>query len=248
MISSTSLSVSDREGFILVTGCEGMIQALPEDTVLGQARQPPDESNVGQSALLLPLSRISEDHRGRKIRTTGQYVAWIREAERRILAYDMKTSLLLLAAQPTGRGPIATLLVDLKVPLLDCPNPAITDIPLHDYTFAPAPRTPQTAGLVNRERLRIERGCWVCVVGWLEGELAKRPKSVRKLQSDGLSQSQGVGSYAPPLEVVLEAIHISNARPAPNGAVHRGDLPPVASHHAAADDTPRPRTRIQAGR
>ncbi|GFZ48456.1 hypothetical protein JCM24511_06204 [Saitozyma sp. JCM 24511] len=188
--------------------------------------QPP--SDLVQSALHLPLENITRGHRGRKLRTTGQ-----------IIHFDIKSSLLVLGAatpSPTsspnpnpdpsvGAGPSRrTLLVNASIPLLG-KSPSAKDVSEAYGSVWGAGETSQptsvpvlegvgvgSAGLINRERLRIERGEWVCVVGWLEGEVSRRIE---------LPPESG---FASPMEIVLETIHLSPSRPPMGGTVYRGEV------------------------
>lgn len=88
---------------------------------------------------------------------------------------------------------------------------------------------------VARERLRLDVGEWVTVVGWLEGDVRKFRKEVgdwfdswsRRLGSRQLQDLNVVdfGRYATPLPVGLEAILITQSRPPPPDAIYRGELP-----------------------
>jgi hypothetical protein len=90
-----------------------------------------------------------------------------------VVGYDIKSSLLLLSAAPTqATGPLATLLVDLTVPLLG-QTPALKDLRPQDSTYSRAPQPiPQQTRRDGREResLSLERGTFVTVVGWLESD------------------------------------------------------------------------------
>jgi len=99
----------------------------------------------------------------------------------RILAFDPRNSLLLLSAPSSSASPnpISTLLINLATALLGG-SPAASDLSsVSDGVYLRDSRPPPTirnnsggqrTGLVNRERLRLERGEWIVVVGWLEGE------------------------------------------------------------------------------
>jgi hypothetical protein len=79
-----------------------------------------------------------------------------------VIAYDVKSSLLLLAAVPTqATGPLATLLVDVSIPLLG-QTPALDPLPEQQGTTS-------SAGPRSRT-LSLARGEYVTVVGWLEGD------------------------------------------------------------------------------
>ncbi|WVR07799.1 hypothetical protein IAU60_004842 [Kwoniella sp. DSM 27419] len=170
------------------------------------------------SALFLPLHAVTETHRGRKLRLSAQ-----------ILTFHAPTSLLLITAYPPERPghPSPTLLVDLSTPLLG-QSPAATDVSsASDSVYS---RTGQrmaiqpSSGLhraVNREHVSLARGEWVCIVGWLEGDGSKMVKKVKTS-----------ASFLKPLPIILEAIHISNARPPPLDALYRGTLLPGASEES----------------
>lgn len=186
-----------------------MVDAVQQPLALSPPAPPTD---LIQSALFLPLSRITKEHAGRKIRTIGQ-----------ILGFNPASSVLLLCAPTTSSSPtpIPTLLVNLTTPLLG-QSPAATD--LSDvsngvYWHLPKPmnaiiqRDEGWVGPVNREILRLDRGQWVVVVGWLEvdGRRIPRKKDTRS-------------SYAPPISVVLEAIHVAPTREPPVGSLYRGEV------------------------
>lgn len=80
----------------------------------------------------------------------------------------------------------STLLVNASIPLLG-KSPSAKDVseaygsgwgsreaPQAASVSVPVSECVGSAGLINRERLRIERGEWICVVGWLEGEVSRR--------------------------------------------------------------------------
>ncbi|RSH91626.1 hypothetical protein EHS25_008995 [Saitozyma podzolica] len=184
-------------------------------------------SDLVQSALHLPLENITREHRGRKLRTTGQ-----------IIHFDIKSSLLILGAGPVRSAPdldpdrdrdlgVAagpsrrTVLVNASIPLLG-KSPAAKDVSEAYGSGRAGTQGPQelsvsmlegigSAGPINRERLRIERGEWICVVGWLEGEVSRRIE---------LAPESGFRS---PMELVLEAIHIAPSRPPNGSAIYRGE-------------------------
>jgi hypothetical protein len=91
----------------------------------------------------------------------------------RVIAYDVKSSLLLLAAMPTQAiGPLATLLVDVSIPLLG-QTPALDPLPEQQVTAS-------TAGSRSRT-LTLARGEYVTVVGWLEGDQSNLASKVSYL-------------------------------------------------------------------
>jgi hypothetical protein len=97
----------------------------------------------------------------------------------RVIAYHVKSSLLLLAAIPTQAiGPLATILVDASTPLLG-QTPALTPLPEQDAA-------PSTSGHKHRSNgvLSIARGEYVTVVGWLEGDRAGLASKVSLLLAD----------------------------------------------------------------
>ncbi|ORY28141.1 hypothetical protein BCR39DRAFT_535606 [Naematelia encephala] len=191
-----------------------MIQTGPPN-LLAQPPPPPPPTDLIESALFLPLEAIDISHRGRKVRTVGQ-----------ILAFDLGTSRLLLSSGPSkrsGENKINTLLVDVSVALLG-QSPAVKDLSyVQDSIWSRhGPSTTGnkdeervvSRGLINRERLRLEHGDWVCVVGWLEGPA---PKRIQR-------NSEETSIYASPLPVTLEAIRISQARQPSENAIFRGTL------------------------
>jgi hypothetical protein len=138
---------------------------------------PNPPSDIIQSALFLPISALSAEHRGRKIRTIGQYVSHPSFCvnETRVIAYDVKSSILLLAAIATqATGPLATILINTSTPLLGL-TPALKPPPQDDgYS------RPPTMSNGNRERqpLSLDRGEFVTVVGWLESNQSKLSSQV----------------------------------------------------------------------
>lgn len=102
----------------------------------------------------------------------------------RILAYDIKSSSVLLAAPSRGNGqaPRLTLLVDLSVPLLGS-SPAAHDVSAAYGSVAPQARIPNTirpaAAYDYRSRVKLERGEWISVVGWLGTEEDRNLSKVR---------------------------------------------------------------------
>ncbi|KAK8853102.1 hypothetical protein IAR55_003803 [Kwoniella newhampshirensis] len=171
---------------------------------------PAPPSDLIASALVLPLHAVSTDHRGRKLRLVGQ-----------VLAFHSPTSLLLLTApalDPTTPSP--TLLVNISTPLLG-QSPSITDVSsAQDTIYSRQPQTslPPSSStfssiVVNREKVTLSRGEWVCVVGWLEGDGHRMVKKVKTS-----------ASYLAPLPLILEAIHIANSRLIPINPVYRGQI------------------------
>ncbi|OCF32215.1 hypothetical protein I316_06129 [Kwoniella heveanensis BCC8398] len=163
---------------------------------------PPPPSDLIASALFIPLHKISTEHRGRKLRFLGQ-----------ILAFHTQTSLLLLTsypAIPNSHTPSPTILVDISTPLLG-ETVRYDQTPLQRPPMLDSPATATATAAVgaermygNRENITLARGEWVCVVGWLEGD---GERMVRKVKVSS--------SFVKPLPLILEAIHISNARPPP---------------------------------
>ncbi|WWC91575.1 uncharacterized protein L201_006521 [Kwoniella dendrophila CBS 6074] len=166
------------------------------------------------SALFLPLNAITSAHRGRKLRFVGQ-----------VLAFHPPTSLLLLTSYPPTNKPHTpspTILINISIPLLG-QNPSGIDVSSSaDSMYSKDPQIPSPTNitdfgsspkLVNRESLSLNRGEWVNIVGWLEGE---GEKMVRKVKTSS--------SYLKPLPIILECIHISNSRPPPIDAMYRGNM------------------------
>ncbi|WWC64434.1 uncharacterized protein I303_107044 [Kwoniella dejecticola CBS 10117] len=180
------------------------------------ALPPPNPpSDLIASARFLPLHGIDDSHRGKKLRFVGQ-----------VLAFHPPTSLLLLTSFPaisSPHSPSPTILVDISAPLLG-QSPSSTDVsasaeafPRHGHesmVVDGANGRRERAHLVNRESLSLSRGEWVNVVGWLEGD---GQRMIRKVKTSS--------SYAKPLPIILEAIHISNSRPPPSDAMYRGNSP-----------------------
>lgn len=114
----------------------------------------------------------------------------------RILAYDPNTSFLLITGHPSTSSRYPTLIINTSVPLLG-QSPSAKDISqvegagVYSYSrltsgLASATATPVTTGrvrgsfFVNREKVRMGKGEWVCVVGWLEGEVPGRMVGVSR--------------------------------------------------------------------
>ncbi|WVW86019.1 hypothetical protein I302_108057 [Kwoniella bestiolae CBS 10118] len=160
------------------------------------------------SALFLPLHGVGTAHRGKKLRFVGQ-----------ILAFHPPTSLLLLTSFPptsNPHSPSPTILVNISTPLMG-QSPSLKDISsaTHSSYASASQGIPENGRVpINRESLALQRGEWVNVVGWLEGD---GERMVRKVKTSS--------SYAKPLPFILEAIHISNARSPPVDAMHRGNSP-----------------------
>ena len=165
-------------------------------SIVIELNPPPPPNDFIQSALFIPLSSITQAHVGRKVRTIGQSVAFLclilgrsemSDHHRfcRILAFNPSTSLLLLTAPSTSSAPtpIPTLLINITTPLLG-QSPASTDLSnINHDVYSRVPKSSVTSnsfknGLVNRERLRLDRGEWVMVVGWLETDARKIVRKV----------------------------------------------------------------------
>jgi hypothetical protein len=135
-----------------------------------------DNEEVGPGLVAIPPPK----HRGKKIRTIGQYVPHpsVCVNETRVIAYDVKSSILLLAAIATqATGPLATILINTSTPLLG-QTPALKSLPQDDgYS------RPPTMSNGNRERqpLSLERGEFVTVVGWLESNQSRLSSQVSML-------------------------------------------------------------------
>lgn len=139
----------------------------------------------------------------------------------RVAQFDPSSGLAIVScprAEPSTRCPV--LLVDLWVALLG-QSPAAPDLSeaygstwgANQTRIAGTKQVPILARDNGRVRVVIEKGGWVCVVGWLEKD------------ERGLSKRVDLGDgYAKPFGMILEAIHISEAREPPNGAIFRGDM------------------------
>jgi hypothetical protein len=93
----------------------------------------------------------------------------------RVIAYDVRSSLILLAAIPTqATGPLATLLVDASTPLLG-QTPALDPLPGQD-TNASSSAKPRNSGVLS-----LARGEYVTVVGWLESDQADLASKVGRI-------------------------------------------------------------------
>ena len=88
-----------------------------------------------------------------------------------------------------AKKPYPTILVDISLPLLgglliaptnlDSSNVISTAEAADDEDEDNMKRTRKKRGvMINREPLRIQRGEWVCVVGWLEGKAKNTMKKV----------------------------------------------------------------------
>ncbi|WWD19516.1 hypothetical protein CI109_103977 [Kwoniella shandongensis] len=186
--------------------------ALDQGPKLVTLPPPPPPSDLIASALMLPLHAVASTHRGRKLRLVGQ-----------VLAFHPPTSLLLLTGPPSNPSspsvPSPTLLVNISTPLLG-QSPSISDISsAQDSLYSRQPQLPSipstisASGLVNREKVTLNRGEWVSVVGWLEGDGSKM---VRKVKTSN--------SYLAPLPLILEAIHIANSHVIPPSPLYRGQI------------------------
>ncbi|WVQ67134.1 uncharacterized protein L199_005329 [Kwoniella botswanensis] len=172
---------------------------------------PPPPSDLIGSALFLPLHNVNLEHRARKLRFVGQ-----------VLAFHPPTSLLLLTSFPPAsdpHSPSPTILVNISIPLMG-QSPSLKDVSAaaesnsYTQTVQSSSEGQLGRGPVNREPLTLNRGEWVNVVGWLEGD---GEKMVRKVKTSS--------SYLKPIPIILEAIHLSNARPPPVDAMYRGSIP-----------------------
>jgi len=94
-----------------------------------------------------------------------------------VIAYDVKSSILLLAAIATqATGPLATILVNTSTPLLG-QTPALNPLPQDDVYSRP----PSISRSRERQALSLERGEFVTVVGWLENDQSKLSRQVSML-------------------------------------------------------------------
>ena len=107
----------------------------------------------------------------------------------RILYFNPQSSVLLLSAYPRRTGQsIPTLLVDVAVPFLG-QSPAAKSVYPEDnvYSRQPAPPSVDTRIVDSgravkgtaREMLKVHKGEWVHVVGWLEGNIKVHNREVR---------------------------------------------------------------------
>ncbi|KAK6909560.1 hypothetical protein I203_103581 [Kwoniella mangroviensis CBS 8507] len=174
------------------------------------APPPPPPSDLIASALFLPLHAVNIEHRGRKLRFVGQ-----------VLAFHPPTSLLLLTSFPAASNPHSpspTILVNISIPLMG-QSPSLKDVSAaagsssHNHTAQSSSEGRSGRVAINREALTLNGGEWVNVVGWLEGD---GERMVRKVKTSS--------SYLKPLPIILEAIHLSNARPPPVDAMYRGNI------------------------
>ncbi|KAL7418316.1 hypothetical protein Q5752_006774 [Cryptotrichosporon argae] len=171
---------------------------------LARLAPPPPPPDLTPAARLVALGSISPSAHGMKLRVIGQ-----------ILWFDTANALAILTA--SGHPDRPTLAVNLAVPLLSVPYTT------EQYMYptgaassgstpaAPASRPP--TGLVNRRRVRLAPGEWVCVVGWLEGE----PPGQWRMPP----------GFADPPAKVLDAIYMSMAREPPVVPYSAGQALPV---------------------
>ena len=95
-----------------------------------------------------------------------------------MIAYDVKSSILLIAAIATeATGPLATILVNTSTPLLG-QTPALKPLPQDDEYSRPATMSRSR----ERQPLSLERGEFVTVVGWLESDQSKLSRQVSCLR------------------------------------------------------------------
>lgn len=95
----------------------------------------------------------------------------------RVIAYDVRSSLILLAAIPTqATGPLATLLVDASTPLLG-QTPALDPLPGQDTNTLSSTKS-------RNGVLSLARGKYVTVVGWLESDQADLASKVCRILAD----------------------------------------------------------------
>ncbi|WWC71873.1 uncharacterized protein I206_105832 [Kwoniella pini CBS 10737] len=177
-----------------------MVDAQRISSQLIALAPPNPPTDLIASALFLPLHSINPSHHGKKLRFIGQ-----------VLAFHPPTSLLLLTSFPPitqPHSPSPTILINITTPLLG-QSPSLKDMSTPIQTV-----NSTHPGFVNRESLSLNRGEWVNIVGWLEGD---GQKMVRKVKTSS--------SYLKPLPFILEAIHVSNARPPPLDAMYRGNTP-----------------------
>jgi len=109
-------------------------------------------------------------------------------ADFRVIAYDVKSSVLLLAAIGTeATGPLATILINVSIPLLG-QTPALRHLPQDDGYSRPSAREVTNTKGESRERgpLSLERGEFVTVVGWLESDQAKLSSQVCEWADDNV--------------------------------------------------------------
>lgn len=98
-------------------------------------------------------------------------------------------------------------------------------------SYSSLPSSKQASG--RRENLlKLDRGEFVTVVGWLEGDGTKVVErvctvlpAVIKPNNNAHWQVNPGSAYVRPLDTILEAIHIVNSRCPPPDAIYRGDLP-----------------------
>ena len=109
-------------------------------------------------------------------------------ADFRVIAYDIKSSVLLLAAIGTeATGSLATILVNVSIPLLG-QTPALRKLPQDDGYSRPPTGSDTNKKGESRERgpLSLERGEFVTVVGWLESDQSKLSAQVRQWADENL--------------------------------------------------------------
>lgn len=98
----------------------------------------------------------------------------------RVIAYDIKSSILLLAGIPTkATGPLPTILINVSTPLLG-QSPALRPLPQDDGYSRP---NTTSKGSRERQALSLERGEFAIVVGWLESDQSKLSAQVRNSPS-----------------------------------------------------------------
>lgn len=186
-----------------------------EDRLKIALQHPPSvPGDIIQSALHLPLTSLSTAHIGRKVRIVAQAVH-----------FDPASGLAILASPRAGASagrarPV--LLVDLSVALLG-QSPAAVDVSDASGSAWSTGHTGAAghagaSGLARGDRggramVSIEKGEWMCVVGWLERDERGLPTGVDL--GDGPCQSLGM---------IMGAIHISAAREPPSGAIFRGNI------------------------
>lgn len=213
------------------TGLGARLQLGPADTAVPTTDETP--------AIYLPIWALGEAHVGRKIRVDGQYVqpayrpsicktsphvSWKDVLMVRVLAFDVQTSHLLLAAPRNPQlplDPIRTLLVDTRV-ALSGQSPAASNVyRARDGIDLKEVRLRSWDKRYDGPRLSFDRGSWVTVVGWLERPAPHKVHKVSQLgYADWIShhhvpdqrltiQLPLDAMYATPLPALLEAIHLS---------------------------------------
>lgn len=97
----------------------------------------------------------------------------------RIIAYEVKSSLILLAAIPTqATGPLATILVNASTPLLG-QTPALNPLPEQDAAPSPLSHRHRSDGVLS-----LARGECITVVGWLESDQTDLASKASPLLAD----------------------------------------------------------------